>query len=103
MKYEASVRYLLSLGRELAAPTQAAATKFDLPKTTALAERLGRPDRASPSAHIAGTHADQWRGEKGRGIRRTPPPHQCGDRRAPRRRQTSRPSDLFQMRNRHGL
>src|ERR1700719_2874568 len=30
MKYEASVRYLLSLGRELAAPTQGAATKFDL-------------------------------------------------------------------------
>src|SRR6267143_1666765 len=30
MKYEASVRYLLSLGRELAAPTQASATKFDL-------------------------------------------------------------------------
>src|SRR6267143_425278 len=34
MKYEASVRYLLSLGRELAAPTQAAATKFDLENIT---------------------------------------------------------------------
>src|SRR5258708_38329378 len=56
MKYEASVRYLLSLGRELAAPTQAAATKFDLQNITVLAERLGRPDRAYPSAHIAGTN-----------------------------------------------
>jgi len=56
MNYEASVRYLLSLGRELAAPTQAAATKFDLENITVLGERLGRPDRAGPSAHIAGTN-----------------------------------------------
>jgi len=56
MNYEAAVRYLLSLGRELAAPTQAAAAKFDLENITALAERLGRPDRAYPSAHIAGTN-----------------------------------------------
>ncbi len=56
MKYEASVRYLLSLGRELAAPTQAAATKFDLENITVLAERLGRPERTYPSAHIAGTN-----------------------------------------------
>jgi dihydrofolate synthase/folylpolyglutamate synthase len=56
MNYEASVRYLLSLGRELAAPTQAAAAKFDLENITILAERLGRPDRAYPSAHIAGTN-----------------------------------------------
>src|SRR5438067_10273783 len=56
MNYEDAVRYLLSLGRELAAPTQAAAAKFDLENITALAERLGRPDRAYPSAHIAGTN-----------------------------------------------
>src|SRR5437016_12049127 len=56
MKYEAAVRYLLSLGRELAAPTQAAAAKFDLETIAILAERLGRPDRAYPSAHIAGTN-----------------------------------------------
>jgi dihydrofolate synthase/folylpolyglutamate synthase len=56
MKYEASVRYLLSLGRELAAPTQASAAKLDLENITVLAERLGRPDRAYPSAHIAGTN-----------------------------------------------
>src|SRR5258708_8671502 len=56
MKYEASVRYLLSLGRELAAPTQAAATKFDLENITVLSDRLGRPERAYPSAHIAGTN-----------------------------------------------
>jgi dihydrofolate synthase / folylpolyglutamate synthase len=56
MNYETAVRYLLSLGRELAAPTQAAAAKFDLENITILAERLGRPDRAYPSAHIAGTN-----------------------------------------------
>ena len=56
MNYEAAVRYLLSLGRELAAPTQAAAAKFDLENITILAERLGRPDRAYPTAHIAGTN-----------------------------------------------
>jgi dihydrofolate synthase / folylpolyglutamate synthase len=56
MNYDAAIRYLLSLGRELAAPTQASATKFDLENITILAERLGRPDRAYPSAHIAGTN-----------------------------------------------
>src|SRR5215813_749293 len=56
MNHDAAVRYLLSLGRELAAPTQAAASKFDLENITVLAERLGRPDRAYPSAHIAGTN-----------------------------------------------
>jgi dihydrofolate synthase/folylpolyglutamate synthase len=56
MNYDASVRYLLSLGRELAAPTQAAAAKFDLENISVLNERLGRPDRAYPSAHIAGTN-----------------------------------------------
>jgi dihydrofolate synthase / folylpolyglutamate synthase len=56
MNYDAAVRYLLSLGRELAAPTQAAAAKFDLENISVLAEHLGRPDRAYPSAHIAGTN-----------------------------------------------
>lgn len=56
MNYDAAVRYLLSLGRELAAPTQAAAAKFDLENITVLAERLGRPERAYPCAHIAGTN-----------------------------------------------
>src|ERR1700756_1236259 len=56
MNYDAAVRYLLSLGRELAAPTQAAAAKFDLENIPILAERLGRPDRAYPTAHIAGTN-----------------------------------------------
>src|SRR5436309_2132478 len=56
MNYDAAVRYLLSLGRELAAPTQAAAAKFDLENITVLAEGLGRPDHAYPSAHIAGTN-----------------------------------------------
>ena len=56
MNYDAAVRYLLTLGKELAAPTQAAAAKFDLENITVLAERLGRPDRAYASAHIAGTN-----------------------------------------------
>ncbi|MGB8474673.1 MAG: folylpolyglutamate synthase/dihydrofolate synthase family protein [Candidatus Acidiferrum sp.] len=56
MNYDAAVRYLLTLGRELAAPTQAAAAKFDLENISILAERLGRPERAYPSAHIAGTN-----------------------------------------------
>src|SRR6201984_2526737 len=56
MNYDSAVRYLLSLGRELAAPTQGGAAKFDLENITVLAERLGRPDRAYPSAHIAGTN-----------------------------------------------
>lgn len=56
MNYESAVAYLLSLGRELAAPTQAAAAKFNLENITVLADSLGRPDRAYPSVHIAGTN-----------------------------------------------
>jgi dihydrofolate synthase / folylpolyglutamate synthase len=56
MNYKSAVRYLLTLGRELAAPTQAAAAKFNLENITVLMERLGRPDRAYPSVHIAGTN-----------------------------------------------
>lgn len=56
MNYDSAVRYLLSLGRELAAPTQAPAAKFDLENIAVLADRLGRPDRAYPSVHIAGTN-----------------------------------------------
>ena len=56
MTYDEAVRYLLSLGRELAAPTQAAAAKFNLENISALLERLGRPDRAYPCVHIAGTN-----------------------------------------------
>jgi dihydrofolate synthase/folylpolyglutamate synthase len=56
MDYQSAVRYLLSLGRELVAPTQAAAAKFDLENITVLLERLGRPDRAYPTVHIAGTN-----------------------------------------------
>jgi len=56
MNYESAVHYLLSLGRELAAPTQPAAAKFNLENITALIERLGRPDRVYPIVHIAGTN-----------------------------------------------
>lgn len=50
------MRYLLSLGRELAAPTQAAAAKFNLENIRILSGRLGHPERKYPSAHIAGTN-----------------------------------------------
>jgi dihydrofolate synthase / folylpolyglutamate synthase len=56
MDYENAVRYLLSLGRELAAPTQAAAAKFNLENITILLEQLGRPERTFASIHIAGTN-----------------------------------------------
>jgi dihydrofolate synthase/folylpolyglutamate synthase len=56
MNYQDAVRYLLSLGRELAAPTQAATAKFNLENISLLLERLGRPDRAYPTVHIAGTN-----------------------------------------------
>jgi len=56
MDYPSAVRYLLSLGRELAAPTQAAAAKFDLQNISVLMNRLGRPDRVYPTIHIAGTN-----------------------------------------------
>jgi dihydrofolate synthase/folylpolyglutamate synthase len=65
MTYDESVRYLLSLGRELAAPRQparsaggggAAAQKFDLRNISILADRLNNPQRASRSVHIAGTN-----------------------------------------------
>src|SRR3977135_1939313 len=56
MNYDAALRYLFSLGRELAAPTQAAAAKFDLENITILLEQLGRPDRRYRIIHIAGTN-----------------------------------------------
>src|SRR5256885_12517014 len=56
MTYEESVRYLLSLGRELASPQQASVAKFDLVNIATLCERLGQPQRAFQSVHIAGTN-----------------------------------------------
>lgn len=64
MTYEESVRALLSLGRELAAPRQAAqssspgaqAQKFGLANISILSAALGDPHRALPCAHIAGTN-----------------------------------------------
>jgi len=54
--YDEAVRALLSLGRELATPRQATVQKFGLGNITALAERLGNPQRTCPSVHIAGTN-----------------------------------------------
>lgn len=62
MTYDEAVRYLLALGRELAAPRQPApagsvrAQKFDLANIQALAAHLGHPERAHPSVHVAGTN-----------------------------------------------
>jgi dihydrofolate synthase/folylpolyglutamate synthase len=56
MNYNEAVRYLLSLGRELASPQQALAAKFDLHNVRAICERMGHPERAWASVHIAGTN-----------------------------------------------
>jgi dihydrofolate synthase/folylpolyglutamate synthase len=64
MTYDESVRYLLSLGKELAAPRQPvptnasgiAAQKLNLQNISILADRLGNPHRARPCVHIAGTN-----------------------------------------------
>ena len=56
MTYDDAVRYLLSLGRELASPQQARVAKFDLANISILTERLSHPERAYPTAHIAGTN-----------------------------------------------
>ncbi len=62
MNYQDSVRHLMTLGSELAAPRQPAAPgspraqKFDLRNITTLAEQMGSPHRAAPCAHIAGTN-----------------------------------------------
>ncbi len=72
MNYEESVRALLSLGKELAAPRQPArisstalaasstaampVQKFGIENISILAEELGQPHRAMPCAHIAGTN-----------------------------------------------
>jgi dihydrofolate synthase / folylpolyglutamate synthase len=56
MTYEESVRTLMALGRELAAPRQAHVEKFGLANIATLVEVLGDPHRASPSVHVAGTN-----------------------------------------------
>src|SRR5271166_2292429 len=56
MNYEESVRALIALGRELAAPQQARVQKFGLENISILSADLGNPHRAIPCAHIAGTN-----------------------------------------------
>lgn len=56
MTYDQAVAYLLTLGRELASPQQARAAKFDLENIRAVCQRLGKPERAFRSVHIAGTN-----------------------------------------------
>jgi dihydrofolate synthase/folylpolyglutamate synthase len=56
MNFQEAVSYLLSLGRELAAPTQAATAKFNLDNISVLAQHLGHPENKYPSVHIAGTN-----------------------------------------------
>jgi dihydrofolate synthase / folylpolyglutamate synthase len=56
MDYEGSVRALMSLGKELAAPQQARVQKFGLENIAILAGALGNPELAGPCVHIAGTN-----------------------------------------------
>ena len=64
MTYDESLRALLALGRELAAPRQPAQSsaagaqvqKFGLQNISTLSAALGNPHRAIPCAHIAGTN-----------------------------------------------
>jgi dihydrofolate synthase/folylpolyglutamate synthase len=56
MNYSESVNYLLTLGRELAAPSHARATKFELTNIRALAARMENPQNKFRSIHIAGTN-----------------------------------------------
>jgi dihydrofolate synthase/folylpolyglutamate synthase len=56
MTYDQAVAYLFTLGRELASPQQARAAKFDLENIRAVCRRLGDPERAFRSVHIAGTN-----------------------------------------------
>src|SRR5215470_639978 len=56
MDFEQAVSYLFSLGRELAAPTQAATAKFNLENILLLARHLDHPENRYPSVHIAGTN-----------------------------------------------
>jgi dihydrofolate synthase/folylpolyglutamate synthase len=56
MNYEESVRSLMALGRELAAPQQARVQKFGLENISTLSAGLGNPHRAVRCVHIAGTN-----------------------------------------------
>lgn len=56
MTYAEAVHYLLTLGRELAAPTQPMPAKFDLQNIRILTQHLGNPHSACPCVHIAGTN-----------------------------------------------
>jgi dihydrofolate synthase/folylpolyglutamate synthase len=56
MNYAESLQYLLSLGRELAAPSHARAMKFDLANIRALSSQMGDPWKKFRSVHIAGTN-----------------------------------------------
>jgi len=56
MNYDQSVRYLLTLGRELASPQHARAAKFDLENIRVLSSHLGNPQNTFRSVHVAGTN-----------------------------------------------
>jgi len=56
MDYAQSLRYLMTLGRELAAPSDARAAKFELTNIRALTARMSDPQKKFRSVHIAGTN-----------------------------------------------
>src|SRR5438105_1811982 len=56
MTYNEAVRYLLTLGRELASPPQGRASKFALHNIPVICGRMGHPERRFASVHVAGTN-----------------------------------------------
>ena len=56
MQYDEALRYLHTLGRELASPQQARVQKFDLENISVIAEQMSHPERNVPCVHIAGTN-----------------------------------------------
>jgi len=56
MNYTDSVRALMSLGKELAAPRQARVQKFGLENISILSADLDNPQSAAPCVHVAGTN-----------------------------------------------
>lgn len=56
MNYQESVRSLIALGKELAAPRQVRVQKFGLENITILSAALGDPHTLIPCVHIAGTN-----------------------------------------------
>ncbi len=69
MNLEQAVNYLLSLGRELAAPTQAATAKFNLENISVLAEHLGHLDGDQPRNGVGAATRRERNEDANRAVR----------------------------------